>query len=121
MKIVFLKLITSFIILLTFITIILTITAVFNNLWWGFEYAASFRHQCLFLQLILLCLIPALKIKKQFLYVLLPFTLINLVPFLSFYIPADKSGEKKTITVIERYTGDDIGSDHYPVIAEIRI
>ncbi len=100
MKIVFLKLITSLIILLTFTTIILTITAVFNNLWWGFEYAASFRHQCMFLQLILICLIPPLKIKKQFLYVLLPFTLINLVPFLSFYIPADKSGEGKTIKIL---------------------
>lgn len=100
MKIVFLKLITSFIILLIFITIILTITAVFNNLRWGFEYTASFRHQYLFLQLILICLIPALKVKKQFLYVLLPFTLINLVPFLSFYIPADNSGEGKTIKIL---------------------
>jgi len=99
-KIIYLKLIACLYTFLIFITIIFTITAIFNNLWWGFEYTASFRHQCLFLQLILLCLIPALKVKKQFLYVLLPVTLINLVPFLSFYIPADKSGEGKTIKIL---------------------
>ena len=101
LKIVSLKLIISLIIFLTFITIILTITAVFNNLWWRFEYTASFRHQCLFLQLILICLLLALKVKKEILYILITFTLINLIPFLSFYIPqTDKAGEAKTIKIL---------------------